>query len=79
MYDFEEQKRRNKQRVQEDIKIGLTRKCSMCGEYKNIVEFKMKNQRYRRNGKYNSYCNNCQKLYMKEYMRIYRERIREKQ
>ncbi len=74
MYDFEEQKIRNKERVEQDKKIGLKRKCSMCGEYKKIEEFKMKNRRYRKNGNYNAYCNNCQKLYMKEYMRIYRER-----
>lgn len=74
MYNFEEQKIRNKQQVEEDIKSGLKRKCAMCGEYKNIQEFKMKNKRYRKSGTYNAYCNNCQKLYIKEYMRIYRER-----
>jgi predicted YcjX-like family ATPase len=42
----------------------------MCLECKNESNFKLKRNRY------NSYCNNCQKLYMKEYMRIYRERKR---
>lgn len=46
------------------------RKCSMCGSYKEDSEFKYKNKQH----KYNAYCNSCQKLYMKEYMRIYRER-----
>lgn len=74
MYDFEKQKEENKKRYEEDIKIGLTRMCSMCGEIKTVDNFKIRQQRYRRNGFYSSYCNNCQKLYMKEYMRIYRER-----
>lgn len=30
MYNYEEQKIRNKQQVEEDKKIGLTRKCAMC-------------------------------------------------
>ena len=76
MYNFEEQKVRNRQRVEEDIKLGLKRKCAMCGEYKNISEYRMRNVRHRLNGSYNPYCKNCQKLYIKEYMRIYRERKR---
>lgn len=78
MYNFEKQKQRNLQRVLEDIKLNIRRKCAMCGEYKNISEFKMKNKRYRKSGTYNAYCNSCQRLYMKEYMRIYRERTKTK-
>ena len=77
MYDLEEQKIRNQKRVEEDIHVGMKRMCGMCGEIKDIKEFKMKNRRYRKNGHYNSYCRNCQKLYMKEYMRIYREKKKE--
>lgn len=75
-YNIEEQKIRNKERVEEDIKLNIKRKCSMCGEYKKVNEFKMINTKYRKNGHYNAYCKNCQKLYMKEYMRIYREKKR---
>lgn len=46
------------------------RKCSMCGECKEESEFRYVNKKRR----YYSYCNKCQRLYMKEYMRIYRER-----
>ncbi len=74
MYDLEKQKEENKRRKKEDINNGLTRKCGMCNEIKTIDNFKIKDRRYRRNGFYNAYCNNCQKFYMKEYMRIYRER-----
>ena len=73
-YNLEEQKIRNKERLEEDIKLNIKRKCSMCGEHKKVNEFKMINTKYRKNGHYNAYCKNCQKLYMKEYMRIYRER-----
>lgn len=49
----------------------MIRKCSMCGSYKEEAkEFRfMKNQ-----NRYNCYCRACEKLYIKEYMRIYRER-----
>lgn len=76
MDEFDLQKERNKIRVQQDVECNLTKKCSMCSEVKNIEHFKMKNKRYRKNGFYNDYCNDCQRLYMKEYMRIYRERIK---
>lgn len=42
----------------------------MCGEAKEETEY-----RYMKKAKkYNSYCKACEKLYIKEYMRIYRER-----
>ena len=53
----------------------MKRKCSMCGEYKEEAEFPFK----KRKGKLYCYCKNCQRLYTKEYMRIYRERQKEQQ
>ena len=42
------------------------------GGYKDETDF-----RFRRTlGNYNSYCSNCERLYNKEYQRIYRERKR---
>lgn len=55
----------------------MVKMCSMCGEVKVEEEnFRMIN---RSNGKNfrNCYCKKCEKLYIKEYMRIYRERRRE--
>ena len=50
----------------------MKRKCSMCGEYKDETEYRyMKKQK-----RYNSYCKNCERLYNKEYLRIYREKKR---
>ena len=50
----------------------MKRKCSMCGSYKEEKEFRyMKKQ-----DRYNCYCKDCEKLYNKEYQRIYRERKR---
>ena len=50
----------------------MKRMCSMCREGKEESEFyyceKIK--------KYNTYCKNCNRLYQKEYKRIYRERKR---
>lgn len=66
----------NRKRVEEDIKLGIVRKCSMCGEVKSVSEYRMINTRRAKSGKYCSYCNSCEKLYIKEYMRIYRERKR---
>ena len=73
---FEEQKIRNRQRVEEDKAIGLKRKCSMCGEVKSVSEYRMINKTRAKSGVYSSYCSSCEKLYRKEYMRIYRERKR---
>ena len=42
------------------------------GGYKDETEFKFDKKR----GKYRAYCSNCQRLYNKEYLRIYRERKR---
>lgn len=51
--------------------------CAMCGQVKDQdKDFYFKPYRNNsRKPRFNSYCNSCQKLYMKEYMRIYRERI----
>ena len=46
--------------------------CSMCGQVKNETEFYYKEKQH----KYNCYCRNCERLYQKEYKRIYRERKR---
>lgn len=44
--------------------------CSMCGQVKDETQF-----RFIKNGnRYYSYCRSCERLYIKEYMRIYRER-----
>ena len=44
----------------------------MCHECKEETEFY-----YKKSAKsYNCYCRNCERLYNKEYMRIYRERKR---
>lgn len=48
----------------------MIRKCSMCGSYKDETEYRFMNKQNR----YNNYCKDCEKLYMKEYKRIYRER-----
>lgn len=50
----------------------MIRKCSMCGGYKEETEYRFMKKR----GFYNSYCKACEKLYNKEYQRIYRERKR---
>lgn len=50
----------------------MKRKCSMCGGYKEEEQFRyMKKQ-----DRYNCYCKDCERLYNKEYQRIYRERKR---
>lgn len=49
----------------------MKRKCSMCGEYKQEeTSYRYMNKQQR----YNTYCKSCEKLYIKEYMRAYRER-----
>lgn len=53
----------------------MERMCSMCGQVKDESEYKIKIYRTgTRKPHMNCYCNNCQRLYIKEYMRIYRER-----
>ncbi len=52
--------------------MEIKRKCSMCGSYLPISEFRWKKNK----NNYYSYCKNCERLYTKEYMRIYRERKR---
>lgn len=55
---------------------SMKRMCAMCGQIKDLKkDFKIKV--YRNNSRkpfVNPYCNTCQKLYNKEYQRIYRER-----
>ena len=48
----------------------MQRMCSMCRKVKKESEFYYKEKRQ----KYNSYCKDCERLYQKEYKRIYRER-----
>lgn len=48
----------------------MKRKCSMCGECKEEIEYRFMN----RQNRYYAYCRACEKLYNKEYQRIYRER-----
>ena len=50
----------------------MKRMCAMCRECKDISEFYF--DKY--NNAYRGYCKKCQRLYIKEYMRIYRERKR---
>lgn len=48
----------------------MKRLCSMCRQAKDETDF-----RHRKGlGTRHTYCSNCQKLYNKEYLRIYRER-----
>lgn len=48
----------------------MKRMCSMCGQPKEEEDFRKPNAR----GKKYCYCKECQRFYMKHYMRIYRER-----
>lgn len=52
------------------------RKCSICRETKDEEEFRLSKKR--RNGKIytyrNSYCRECDRWYMRGYMRAYREK-----
>lgn len=50
----------------------MKRKCSMCGNYKEETEYRF----MKRQNRYYAYCKNCERLYNKEYKRIYRERIK---
>lgn len=45
--------------------------CSMCGTPKEETEFRLMKKRNRRN----NYCRECERWYMRNYMRAYRERI----
>ena len=48
----------------------MIKKCSMCGEYKEELEYRFMNKQSR----YNAYCKECERFYQKHYKRIYRER-----
>lgn len=47
----------------------MKRKCSICGEVKEELYFRFMKHR----GRYNSYCKDCERWYMKNYMKSYRE------
>ena len=51
----------------------MKRMCSMCGKPKEEEDFRKPDAR----GKKYHYCKECQRFYMRHYMRIYRERRRE--
>ena len=46
------------------------RKCSMCGEYMQIDNFRF----MRSQNRHNSYCRECERWYQKHYHRTYRAR-----
>lgn len=48
----------------------MQRMCSMCREVKDESEFYY----CKKTKRTNTYCANCNRLYQKEYKRIYRER-----
>lgn len=48
----------------------MQRMCSICRQVKDKSEFYYKEKAQ----KFNSYCRDCERLYQKEYKRIYRER-----
>jgi hypothetical protein len=50
----------------------MKRLCAMCREGKEETEFYY----HKKLNKYGPYCRNCNRLYQKEYKRIYRERKR---
>lgn len=43
--------------------------CSMCKQAKDESEFKFKKHK----GRYNSYCNDCERMYQRNYKRARRE------
>lgn len=49
----------------------MMRMCSVCRTPKEETEFRLMKKQNRRN----SYCRECEKWYMRNYMRAYRERI----
>lgn len=52
----------------------MERMCSMCGDVKKEeTDFRFMQKQNR----YNCYCKACERLYIKEYMRIYREKAKE--
>lgn len=46
----------------------MKRKCSMCGEYMQIDNFRF----MRSQNRHNSYCRECERWYQKRYQREYR-------
>ena len=49
----------------------MTRMCGICHEPKKEEEFRLMKKQNRRN----SYCRECERGYMRNYMRAYRERV----
>lgn len=47
----------------------MMRMCSVCHTPKEETEFRLMKKRNRRN----SYCKDCERWYMRNYMRAYRE------
>ena len=47
----------------------MTKMCSICRTPKEEAEFRLMKKRNRRN----SYCKDCERWYMRNYMRAYRE------
>lgn len=47
----------------------MMRMCSVCHTPKGETEFRLMKKRNRRN----SYCKDCERWYMRNYMRAYRE------
>ena len=52
-------------------RIIKLRMCSICRTQKEEAEFRLMKKQNRRN----SYCKDCERWYMRNYMRAYRERI----
>lgn len=50
----------------------MERLCAMCRQGKDESEFYF----HKKTGTFNSYCRTCNRLYQKEYRRIYNERKR---
>lgn len=53
----------------------MEKMCSMCREVKDESEFYYREKQHT----YNCYCRNCNRLYQKEYKRIWRERKMEEE
>lgn len=43
----------------------MKRKCSMCGEYKDIAQFRFLNKQNR----HIAYCRDCERWYQRHYVR----------
>lgn len=52
----------------------MKRKCSMCGEYKNVINFRFMAKQNR----YNAYCKDCERWYQHNYGAIRRAKMKDK-